>query len=175
MLCISRLCGVSRVSDGARRLVMSVTPLSGNQVDAAQHALPRIVTFFENLKAQDLPMLAQIYARDARFKDPFNEVQGLIEIEAVFAHMFKSLDLPHFVVRDRMVSGRQIFLSWDFRFRFKDEPAWQNIHGATHLLLDEQGLVTAHRDYWDAAEELYEKLPVLGGLMRWLKRRVMRA
>jgi hypothetical protein len=28
-----------------------------------------------------------------------------------------------------------------------------------------------HRDYWDAAEELYEKLPVLGGLMRWLKTR----
>ena len=28
-----------------------------------------------------------------------------------------------------------------------------------------------HRDYWDAAEELYEKLPILGGLMRWLKRR----
>jgi steroid Delta-isomerase len=27
-----------------------------------------------------------------------------------------------------------------------------------------------HRDYWDAAEELYEKLPILGGLMRWLKR-----
>jgi hypothetical protein len=27
-----------------------------------------------------------------------------------------------------------------------------------------------HRDYWDAAEELYEKLPVLGGLMRFLKR-----
>jgi hypothetical protein len=27
-----------------------------------------------------------------------------------------------------------------------------------------------HRDYWDAAEELYEKLPVVGSLMRWLKR-----
>ena len=26
-----------------------------------------------------------------------------------------------------------------------------------------------HRDYWDAAEELYEKLPLLGALMRWLK------
>ena len=31
---------------------------------------------------------------------------------------------------------------------------------------------TVHRDYWDAAEELYEKLPLLGALMRWLKRRV---
>jgi hypothetical protein len=28
-----------------------------------------------------------------------------------------------------------------------------------------------HRDYWDAAEELYEKLPVLGSVMRWLKAR----
>ena len=31
-------------------------------------------------------------------------------------------------------------------------------------------LVLVHRDYLDAAEELYEKLPLLGGLMRLLKR-----
>jgi hypothetical protein len=34
-------------------------------------------------------------------------------------------------------------------------------------------LITLHRDYWDAAEELYEKLPVLGGLMRWLKKQAV--
>ncbi|MGO1254794.1 MAG: nuclear transport factor 2 family protein, partial [Alcaligenes aquatilis] len=28
------------------------------------------------------------------------------------------------------------------------------------------------RDYWDAAEELYAKLPLLGLLMRWLRRKV---
>jgi hypothetical protein len=39
------------------------------------------------------------------------------------------------------------------------------------LVLDEAGRITLHRDYWDAAEELYEKLPLIGGLMRWLKRR----
>ena len=38
-------------------------------------------------------------------------------------------------------------------------------------VLDAQGLVTLHRDYWDAAEELYEKLPVVGAMMRWLKSR----
>jgi hypothetical protein len=32
-------------------------------------------------------------------------------------------------------------------------------------------LVALHRDYWDAAEELYEKLPWVGGVMRWLKQR----
>jgi hypothetical protein len=29
-----------------------------------------------------------------------------------------------------------------------------------------------HRDYWDVAEELYEKVPVLGGLLRTIKRRL---
>jgi hypothetical protein len=42
---------------------------------------------------------------------------------------------------------------------------------ARQLHLDAIGLITLHRDYWDAAEELYEKLPLLGSLMRWLKRR----
>jgi hypothetical protein len=45
------------------------------------------------------------------------------------------------------------------------------IRGGTHLHFDAAGRVVLHRDYWDAAEELYEKLPLLGTLMRWLKRR----
>jgi len=28
-----------------------------------------------------------------------------------------------------------------------------------------------HRDYWDAAGELYAKLPLIGAVMRWLRRR----
>ena len=66
----------------------------------------------------------------------------------------------------------QCFLIWDFHFRFKrfDTATEQTIRGASHLLFNAQGLVSLHRDYWDAAEELYEKLPLLGSLMRALKR-----
>jgi type I restriction enzyme M protein len=49
--------------------------------------------------------------------------------------------------------------------------AEQKIAGATHLVFNAEGQIELHRDYWDAAEELYEKLPVVGSLMRWLKRR----
>ena len=136
-------------------------------------AVERLVQFFEKLQPQDLPRLAQMYAQDARFKDPFNEVQGLPAIERIFAHMFEALDTPHFIVTERIVQGNQCFLVWDFRFRFKrfDTQSWQTVRGGTHLVFNDAGLVTLHRDYWDAAEELYEKLPVVGGLMRWLKRR----
>ena len=136
-------------------------------------AVQRLVQFFEQLQPHDLPRLPQLYAPDARFKDPFNEVQGLEAITHIFAHMFEALDGPHFIVTERIVQGAQCFLVWDFRFRFKrfDTATWQTVRGGTHLRFDAQGRVTLHRDYWDAAEELYEKLPMVGGLMRWLKRR----
>jgi steroid Delta-isomerase len=136
-------------------------------------AVHNLAQFFEHLKPEDLPRLHQLYAADARFKDPFNEVQGLSAIEHIFAHMFKALDTPHFIVTERIVQGQQAFLVWDFRFRFKrfDTQTWQTVRGGSHLVFNETGLVTLHRDYWDAAEELYEKLPVVGGVMRWLKRR----
>ena len=50
-------------------------------------------------------------------------------------------------------------------------PSSSNIDGASVLHFDATGRVDRHRDYWDAAEELYEKLPAVGALMRWLKRR----
>ncbi|NDH57873.1 MAG: nuclear transport factor 2 family protein, partial [Betaproteobacteria bacterium] len=36
----------------------------------------------------------------------------------------------------------------------------------------EEGKIAEHRDYWDAAEELYEKIPLLRWLMRWLRRKI---
>jgi hypothetical protein len=144
--------------------------------DSAQAALQRVVHFFEQLQPADVNRIAEIYTADAQFKDPFNEVQGVLAIEAIFAHMFEALDAPRFVITQQMQQGTQCFVTWDFLFamhRF-DAGRTQTIRGASHLVLREDAgvwRVAVHRDYWDAAEELYEKLPVLGSLMRWLKRR----
>ena len=131
-----------------------------------------LVRRFEALSPADLPRLNELYTEDARFKDPFNEVQGVEAISAVFAHMYASLDAPRFEVREVIEQGGQCFLSWDFVFRLRRfNTAEQRIHGASHLKLAADGRICLHRDYWDVAEELYEKLPLLGGLMRWLKSR----
>ena len=138
-----------------------------------EEAVTRVVAFFEQLAPASVADLGRIYAPDARCKDPFNEVRGVQPIQHIFAHMFEALDQPRFVVTGRVVQGQQCFLTWDFLFAFNNfhrgEP--QTVRGASHLVLDAQGLIVLHRDYWDAAEELYEKLPVLGTLMRWLRRR----
>lgn len=141
-------------------------------IDAAQ-AAARIRHYFETLSPAALERLDTVYTEDAAFKDPFNEVRGTAAIRAIFAHMYAALDEPRFTVTAVMAEGDQVFLAWDFRFRLRrfDATTLQCIRGASHLRLAVDGRIREHRDYWDAAEELYEKLPLLGGLMRWLKRR----
>lgn len=143
-----------------------------NAVNSDDARLARLTRYFESLSPAALQRLDEIYRPDARFKDPFNEVAGIPAIRAVFEGMYRQVDRPRFVVTRAFCQGDDAFLAWDFHFFFKDDKTReQTIRGATHILFTADGRVALHRDYWDAAEELYEKLPVLGSLMRWLKRR----
>ena len=140
--------------------------------DLSPTTVDRVVHGFETLQPHTLDALLDGYAAQARFKDPFNDVVGHAEIRRIFAHMFDALDNPRFVITNRVQQGQQCFLTWEFRFTFRKllKGQEQCIVGATHLEFDDDERICLHRDYWDAAEELYEKLPVVGGLMRWLKK-----
>ena len=134
-------------------------------------ALQRLTAFYETLTPHSVARLADVYATEARFKDPFNDVRGHASIIRIFEHMFVQLLEPRFVIVERMAQGDQAFLAWEMQFRFKRRPERHEvIRGATHVRFDADGKVAEHRDYWDAAEELYEKLPIVGALMRVLKR-----
>lgn len=140
----------------------------------AHHPDPRVarvVRLFESLQRADIARLGDHYSDDATFKDPFNDVRGLPAVQRVFDHMFVQVHEPRFVVTAAVVEGNDCFLVWGFLFHFKGRSqAEQTVHGSTHLRFAADGRIAMHRDYWDAAEELYEKLPLLGALMRWLKR-----
>ena len=136
-------------------------------------AVHRIVDFFETLTPESARRVDQVYAAHARFVDPFNEVSGLPAIARIYSHMYESLTEPRFIVTNRIEGGAQCVLIWEFKFYFKTfkQSEEQTVFGSSHLRFDDDGKITLHRDYWDAAHELYEKIPVLGGLMRWLRKR----
>ena len=133
-----------------------------------------LIRYFETLSRDSVARIPEFYAAHARFKDPFNDVRGAAAIEHIFAHMFEQVDAPRFEFGTRIVDASGAFLTWDFRFGVR---SWgrrsdQHIHGASHLVFAPDGKVLLHRDYWDTGEELYMKLPVLGLLMRALRRRL---
>lgn len=127
------------------------------------------IAYFETLTPASLAHLGQVYAQDAHFADPFNEVQGLDAIQQVFVHMFAQLDAPRFEVLQAIAEGEQCFLLWNFHFSRKGRPQALRIHGGSHLRFAPDGRIAWHRDHWDPAREIYETLPVLGWVLRWLR------
>lgn len=135
-------------------------------------SLDALIDFFETLGPESVALFSRYYAADAYFKDPFNEVRGLPAIERIFTHMFRQVAEPSFCIVERVVDTDGAMLIWEFHYRIR---RWgrgeaQLIRGVTHLRFDADSKVIWHRDYWDAAEELYAKLPGIGCLMRGLKR-----
>ena len=142
----------------------------------SREALARLVDFWERLTPESVAALESVYAQDAYFRDPFNEVRGAEELKRVFEHMFETLDAPRFTIRESTIEGSSAVLIWDFDFRVK---RWKpgvarRIHGASHVRFAPDGRVSYHRDYWDAAGELYATLPIVGPIVRWLARRLSR-
>ena len=134
--------------------------------------LDRLIRFYEELTPESATRFADFYAENAYFKDPFNEVSGVAAIQRIFTHMFRQVADPRFIVTERLGDAKSAMLVWEFRFRLQrwGSDKEEHIRGVSHLRFDNGDKVIYHRDYWDAAEELYAKLPVLSRIMRWLRR-----
>ena len=134
----------------------------------------RVGAFYARMTRADLAQLGDIYASNAYFRDPFNEVRGVPAIRAIFERMFDQLADCRFRVIETIADPGGAMMTWDMTFRFRRirPDVLQAMHGATHLRFDTRGLVVYHRDYWDAAGELYAKLPIIGSLIRLLERRM---
>lgn len=134
--------------------------------------LDSVIRFYQELSRESVARLPEHYAEDAWFKDPFNEVRGAAAIQHIFVHMFSQVDAPRFLVIDKVGDANGAMLVWEFYFQTR---SWgggqaQIIRGISHLKFDAEGKIHYHRDYWDAAEELYAKLPLLGAILRRLRK-----
>jgi hypothetical protein len=128
--------------------------------------------FYETLRPETLDQLDGLTTRDVRFKDPFNDVQSRDHMKRIFAGMFRRLDEPLFIVHDRAVGSEGAFLRWTMQFKPKGTPNTWLITGLSDVRFSADGLISSHIDHWDAGEQFYEKLPVIGGILRLIKHRM---
>lgn len=134
----------------------------------SDHGLQPLLDWYARLTPASLAEIGQYYAADAHFRDPFNDVCGVAAIKAIFDHMFAVTQASRFVFVEQLQQGEQAFVTWRFDCVIRRR-LWQ-IEGSTYLVFGADGRVVEHRDYWDAAGQLYEKLPLIGGVLRLLKR-----
>lgn len=135
-------------------------------------ALDAYIAYFETLTPETVARLGAFVAPDVHFRDPFNDVRGEARFRAVLDHMFRTTDDSRFVATDRAIGVAASYVRWRYSFRPKGRggPPWE-VAGMSEIAFDGAGRVSAHIDHWDAAGQIYERVPVLGALMRLIRRR----
>lgn len=132
-------------------------------------ALRDYLDFFETLTPAGLEDCARLFHPEVHFKDPFNDVRGIGRLQQVFAHMFATLGEPSFRIRHHALADTTAYVSWTFAFRWPGSSRIRSLEGISLVRFDQAGKVVEHLDYWDPAEQIYSRLPVIGWLLGRLR------
>lgn len=126
---------------------------------------------FKDLKKADWSQLGNFYADNILFRDPVHELNGLVTLEDYFNTMCADLIVCQFEFLDQVADDRSAYLKWIMHFR---HPRLGNeiidVRGVSHLRWTDK--IEFHEDFYDMGAMLYERLPVLGNVTRWLRLRL---
>ena len=136
----------------------------------ADEAFARYRDILQSLDAETLDGLDEAVTPGVRFKDPFHEVTGRDAMKAVFSRLFATAANIDFVVDDWACGGDSVYFRWTLDAELSGKP-WR-VTGVTRAQFDASGRVSDHVEYWDAASQLYERFPVMGSLLRYVRRRI---
>lgn len=134
--------------------------------------LEQLMDFYQNLDSSNIAQLSNIYHPQIEFRDPLHQIHGIDGLEKYFRHLMENVLQLSFEFQDCEVISKQAFLSWTMQFshpRFNQGNA-VSVQGISKIEFNEK--IIKHRDYFDVGEMFYEHMPVIGGLNRWLKRKI---
>ncbi len=134
--------------------------------------LEKFIEVYTELGIHDFNVLSLIYHPDIEFIDPMHRISGSDELIAYFHHLYTNIDSCHFDINHVVESGNEAALYWTMIYQHRKLNRGEKIsvEGHTHLKAKD-GLVTFHRDYLDTGAMIYEHIPVLGSLIRAIKKR----
>lgn len=138
-----------------------------------ESALERFLDTYQQLNRDNLELLDEIYSPDVHFSDPAHSLNGLSALRDYFAELYANVEQVTFDFSEPHVGGDQVSVQWVMRLRHPrlNRGAEVEVPGVSCLHFVDDGRVDQHRDYFDLGLLLYEQLPLLGPLVRAVKRR----
>ncbi len=134
--------------------------------------LSQFKAYFEEMDLKDLTPLEWLYAEDIRFKDPIHEIVGREALKAYFQKLNDNLLSGSFVFERTYAFEGVAYLTWEMHLDLK-RPKKQIVAEGLSVLTGDQH-IQFQRDYFDAGQVFYEHVPLLGSMVRYLKKQLGR-
>ncbi len=147
-------------------------PIAGS----SNSILQEYVDFFGKITKDNVQELAKLLTEDIHFRDPFNDLIGRERMLEAFSDMYNHCDDPQFHMLAVVADSERAFLKWRFSFTPKSKVfnggELVSFIGISEVAFAPDGRIREHLDYWDSAREFHERIPVLGAVLRNLRKRL---
>ena len=143
-----------------------------NRVESPEW-LTNFVENYEKLSIDNLHLIREIYHQEVTFQDPAHTLVGLDKLEAYFSSLYTNLSECSFVIDKILLQGDEAAIYWSMKFRHPKLSCGNSIAVEGTSLIKGQGQkVIQHRDYVDYGAMLYEHIPALGLVVKFIKKRL---
>lgn len=134
-------------------------------------AAARVAAAIESAHTDGAAALLRCSSENIRFEDPISRVNGLAGLKRVMDHTWRAVPGSRFKVREQAVVGNKAYTRWSL-VREEGGKEIRLIEAIGESTLDEQGRIMRHVDYWDSVQVLYGRIPVLGWLLKRIRKTV---
>lgn len=149
-------------------------PAPGTSAEKA--AIKRFTDFLKNLGNKDYIAreTGNAYAEGAYLDDTIITHYGPEEIRNYFLQTAETMTAFELNILDTARSGPNHYIRWEMIFAAPKLAGGDPIHsvGMSQVRFNDQGQVAFHQDFWDSGKNIYEKIPVVGGLISTIRNRM---
>ncbi|MGB3725504.1 MAG: nuclear transport factor 2 family protein [Glaciecola sp.] len=134
--------------------------------------IDKFSSFYTDLASMQVSELASIYSEDVKFVDPIASHQGLSAVEAYFSRLLHNAKYCTFTIHNKEKTESGLYVvDWTMSFTSKRMNSGQpiSVDGITMLKVI-GNKITFHRDYYDLGQMIYENVPLLGRVIKRIKR-----
>jgi hypothetical protein len=148
-------------------------PPRGSEAEKA--AISRFENFLGHLDEKTArEETEKVYAPDAFLNDTLKTLHSSPAIRNYFIKTAQGLDSMNVTFDDLAVSGKNYYFRWTMKTRMKHLARGKTVTtiGVTLVRFDPKGRVLVHQDFWDSAQGVWDHVPVLGFVIRWIQAKI---
>jgi hypothetical protein len=140
----------------------------------AQSHQEKVKYFFDHLSKDNMKLVDEFYHPQVEFIDPVGEMKGSDKIKLYYTNMYQNVKELRFEFTNFIQSENQIVAVWKMHLKTDKLNSGEAyaVDGNSVIRFDESGKAIYHRDYFDMGAFVYERIPVVGFVIKKIKNRL---
>jgi len=149
-----------------------ISTTQGNKMDSR---VQNFADLYNELDHNDVQAATEkTYAETLFFNDTLVTIDNRKELIDYLGQTQQQVEAMSLQVLNVLGKGQDIFVHWKMHTQFSILGKRSKVDslGISHLRFDEQGKIILHQDYWDSTNGFFQHIPIIGGLISWVKNRL---